>query len=440
MANFLDENGVLYLWNKIKTALGGKVDKVTGKGLSTNDYTTAEKSKLSSIASGAEVNAQSDWTVTDTASDAFIKNKPTSMPASDVASWAKAQTKPTYTKSEVGLGNVDNVRQMKGLASGTTKGNVMIWGADGYTPADEGRYLAKSVPASAIFENMTGATASENGRAGYVPAPGVGKQYLFLRGDGTWQRPTNTEYDVFGGATETMAGRMGLVPAPEIGKHNSVLFGTGYFGEFFVKSVKSDSSFDFTLEANGGRGTFEIGTFHLGLANSETAGLFGPADRLKLNSIATGANKYVHPNTSGNKHIPSGGVAGQFLKWSADGTAVWAADNNTTYGPVTGSANGLMTSALFNKLNALPDNTTLGNTYAKKSDITNMYKYIGSVTDVSKLPTTGQKVGDVYNIEGASVYGGPGMNVAWNGTKWDPLGEIFTITSISNADLDAICV
>ena len=34
-----------------------------------------------------------------------------SRPASDVSSWAKAATKPTYTKSEVGLGNVDNVKQ-----------------------------------------------------------------------------------------------------------------------------------------------------------------------------------------------------------------------------------------------------------------------------------------------------------------------------------------
>ena len=30
------------------------------------------------------------------------------MPASDVYSWAKASTKPSYSKSEVGLGNVDN--------------------------------------------------------------------------------------------------------------------------------------------------------------------------------------------------------------------------------------------------------------------------------------------------------------------------------------------
>lgn len=58
-------------------AISGKVDKVSGKGLSTNDYTTTEKTKLSGIASGAEVNVQSDWSVTDTTSDAYIKNKPT---------------------------------------------------------------------------------------------------------------------------------------------------------------------------------------------------------------------------------------------------------------------------------------------------------------------------------------------------------------------------
>lgn len=42
-----------------------------------NNFTTAEKTKLSGIATGAEANVQSDWSITDTASDAFIKNKPT---------------------------------------------------------------------------------------------------------------------------------------------------------------------------------------------------------------------------------------------------------------------------------------------------------------------------------------------------------------------------
>lgn len=46
---------------------------------------------------------------------------------------------------------------------------------------------------------------------------------------------------------------------------------------------------------------------------------------------------YTHPITSGNKHIPSGGSSGQILRWSADGTAVWGADNNTTYADMKGA-------------------------------------------------------------------------------------------------------
>ena len=41
-----------------------------------NNFTTVLKDKLNGIATGAEVNVQSDWNITDTSSDAFIKNKP----------------------------------------------------------------------------------------------------------------------------------------------------------------------------------------------------------------------------------------------------------------------------------------------------------------------------------------------------------------------------
>ena len=39
---------------------------------------------------------------------ALVSDIPTSLPASDVYDWAKASKKPSYTKTEVGLGNVDN--------------------------------------------------------------------------------------------------------------------------------------------------------------------------------------------------------------------------------------------------------------------------------------------------------------------------------------------
>jgi len=79
--------------------LAGKVDKVAGKGLSENDYTTDEKDKLTGIATGAQVNVKSDWNAV--SGDAEILNKPT-IPAEQVnADWnagsGKAQilNKPT---------------------------------------------------------------------------------------------------------------------------------------------------------------------------------------------------------------------------------------------------------------------------------------------------------------------------------------------------------
>lgn len=230
-------------------------------------------------------------------------------------------------------------------------------------------------------------------------------------------------------------------------------------------------------------------------ATQTNHGLMSADDKKKLDGVEAGANKYVHPIGSGYKHIPSGGSSGKILRWSEDGTAEWGED--TTYDvfsdgkeglvpaptsvmdgfvltkngweelgleysyiddvanisllvgnvaiPVelltaTTSKSGLMTAPDKTKLDSLPTSSELSETYAKKSDITNMYIYKGSAADASKLPTTGQQVGWVYNIESASIYGGAGMNVAWNGTEWDPLGEIFTITAITNAELDTICV
>ena len=91
----------------VKAALDDKVDKVSGKGLSENDYTTAEKNKLAGIASGAEVNVQSDWNQTDNTADDYIKNKP-DIPAMQVQSdWNQTDdTKKDFIKNKPNLATV----------------------------------------------------------------------------------------------------------------------------------------------------------------------------------------------------------------------------------------------------------------------------------------------------------------------------------------------
>lgn len=66
-----------YTKTEMNTSLNNKVDKVSGKVLSTNDYTTAEKNKLAGIAAGAEVNVNADWTAA--SGDAQILHKPTTL-------------------------------------------------------------------------------------------------------------------------------------------------------------------------------------------------------------------------------------------------------------------------------------------------------------------------------------------------------------------------
>lgn len=74
-------------------------------------------------------------------------------------------------------------------------------------------------------------------------------------------------------------------------------------------------------------------------------------------------------------------------------------------------------------LNSYLTKTDAGTTYAKKSDITNIYKFKGTKTNYADLPTTNRVTGDVWNITNADAEHGikAGDNVAWNGTAWDNL-------------------
>ena len=162
----------------LKTALGkikawgeGKfVAQETGKGLSSNDYTSAEKTKLSGIAEGA--------------------NK---------------YVHPSYTAQKSGLYKV------------TVDAAGHVSGATAVAKAD---ITALGIPAQdTTYSNMAAATASAAGKAGLVPAPAAGKQASFLRGDGSWVVPENTTY------ADATTSTHGLMSAADKTKLNGVATG-----------------------------------------------------------------------------------------------------------------------------------------------------------------------------------------------------------------------
>lgn len=284
MAKYLDENGLLYFWQQLKVKLAGKVDVVSGKGLSTNDYTTTEKNKLSGIESGAEVN------VIET-----VKVNNTALTPSSKAVNVTVPTKTSELTNDSGYITTGDIPE--GAAASTT------------TPKMDG-------------------TAK------------VGTELAFARGDHV--HPTDTSRAPLASPT-------------------------------FSGTPKADTA-------------------------------------------AKGTNTKQLATTA-------------FVQ-----TAIADKQNTLTFdsAPTSNSTNPVTSGGVYTALSAKLDSSTAESTYAKKTDLSSLYKYKGSVASYSDLPSTGQTVGDVYNVEA------DGMNYAWDGTTWDALGAAFTITSISNTDIDTI--
>ena len=124
---------------------------------------------------------------------------------------------------------------------------------------------------------------------------------------------------------------------------------------------------------------------------------------------------YAHPTTSGNKHIPSGGQSGQILRWSADGTAAWGADNNTTYSAATQSAAGLMSANDKKKLDGIEagaDNIPVGTViyYAKSTVPTNFLICNGAAVSRTTYATLYGVIGTTFGKgNGSSTFNVPNL-------------------------------
>lgn len=166
LENALDYEGLKYYDGKSKdyidekvsglqTQVNKKVDKVDGKGLSTNDYTTTEKTKLNGIATGAEVNqnAFSNVVVGSTTISADSKTDSLTLVAG-----SNVTITPDATNDKVTIAATDTVYTHP--ASGVTAGTYRSVTVDA-----NGHVTAGTNPTTTVAQGGTGATTLTSGQA-----------------------------------------------------------------------------------------------------------------------------------------------------------------------------------------------------------------------------------------------------------------------------------
>lgn len=286
----------------MNTALGNKVDKVSGKGLSTNDYTTAEKDKLAGIATGANnyslpvatasvlggvktstgiTNSSGTISVAygsaaGTACQGNDSRLSNSRPASDVSAWAKASTKPTYTWTEITskpswIGSSKptyTASEVGALASGGTAVN------------------ASKVANSFIFKVAGGSTEGTNL---YTFNGSAAKTINVVAGSNVTLTPTSGQLSISAKDTTygiASASANGLMSSTVYNNLNTQLYVYGYFSQSqapdyytidykFINPITGEIKYNNKIE--------------LRFADTTYSGIMSPVDKRKLDSCPTGS-------------------------------------------------------------------------------------------------------------------------------------------------------
>lgn len=167
-------------------------------------------------------------------------------------------------------------------------------------------------------------------------------------------------------------------------------------------------------------------------ASSHTHGNITNAGDITTNATIASGDRLIINDESASK------LANSTITFGTSTTS-FLANNGTWQTPVSGvsSVNTktgavVLTTADLTNDSGYITQTYADTTYAAKSEISGAYKYKGSVATYVDLPSTGLTAGDVYDVQSDN------MNYAWTGSAWDQLGSTFTITNISNADIDTI--
>lgn len=189
---FLDLDGLSHLVQWFKGQLGGKVDKVEGKQLSSNDYTTAEKNKLAGLSNYSHPTTSGN------------KHIPAGGAAGKILGWASDGTaqwvddkNTTYndvTQSEHGLMTAADKTKLDGIAAGANK-----YIHPSYTAAAAGLYKV-TVDASGHVSATTAVAKSDITALG-IPSTNTTYSAATQSANGLMSAADKKKLDGFGAAS-----------------------------------------------------------------------------------------------------------------------------------------------------------------------------------------------------------------------------------------------
>ena len=351
---------------------------------------------IRAIANGARGNISRTWTLVDSKE---VDSTTSSDPKTSTECYANIATAGTK------LHNKSYSATVSGSDSGTTSYANSAGSASNATQDSAGQQINKT-----YIKNLSIS----------------GKTITYTKGDGTTgtivTQDTNTTYN------DATTSAHGLMTAADKTKLDGIASGANKYVHPSY-TAKSSGLYKVTVDASGHVSAVAAVTKSditaLGIPGQDTNttyndvttsahGLMTADDKVKLNGIATNANNYTHPTSSGNKHIPSGGSSGKVLRWSADGTAVW--------GDVPSDAISI-TRVEYNKL--LANNTYDPNKYYY---VTDDFDSATIINDSASSTSTAYSSSKTNALLGTKVNKSSKVSATMNASSWSGSSAPYTIT------------
>ena len=409
--------------------LSNKVDKVTGKGLSTNDFTNELKTKLDAIETNAQKNKIE--VIKDAGGQVIpINNGEVRLPASaTVDAYTKAEANTRFVEKENNkvLSSNDFTNALKTKLENlneNAEANLLngVKTHDGVELPINDKKI--TLPDFALKSDLSSVYKVKGSKASYLEIDAITNKNI---GDVYNATDTGSNYVWTGTEWDNLGGTIDL---------------TNYYNK-----TQLDTKLDAKVDKETGKGLS---------TNDFTNDL-----KAKLENISNNANKNVQvdwneADTDSDSFIknkpviPAGSVLYDATGAHTDGSItqkVVTEELNKKVDKVDGKglSTNDFTNELKDKLNAVNENgeanvlngikTADGNeltitdkkitlpNFALKSDISSVYKVKGSKANKAELDDIVDKeVGDVYNLADT------GVNYVWTGTEWDSLSGNVDLT------------